>query len=58
MRLIVLRPTGGRTNWGGLVPRMVTGVGFVVEIVFVVDVVQRIRQIVLQFIAFDLIGEI
>jgi len=37
---------------------MVTGVGFVVEIVFVVDVVQRIRQIVLQFIAFDLIGEI
>jgi hypothetical protein len=41
-----------------LVAWRATGVGFVVEVVFIVDVVQRIRQVVLQFIAFNLIGEI
>jgi tRNA U34 2-thiouridine synthase MnmA/TrmU len=35
-----------------------TGVGIIVEIIFVVDAVERIRQVVLQFIAFDLIGQV
>jgi hypothetical protein len=39
-----------------LTPEAAIGVGVVVEVVFVVDVTERIRQVVLQLIAFDLIG--
>ena len=53
VRLSGLRPVSGAQ---GLAAGC-TGVGFVVEIV-VVGMIQRIRQVVLQFIAFYLIREI
>ncbi len=37
-------------------PYAAIGVGVIVEVVFVVDAAKRIRQIVLQFIALDLVG--